>query len=222
MTPQTTQAKLVSLNALSQDIYEVILKPKDYIGYEAGQYLKIKIDNQWIPYSIANAPNQTNTYILHIKHTALSETTKKLFETLKQQDIELSLPYGHCCLSQFPSERPIIFIAGGTGFAPINAMIEALLAKKDAPSFELYWGVRQESDLYQKPKDSYTAYTSIATKEDPLLIDLILLNHPNDLNAYTIVLSGPFDMAYQLRDRLVSDGVNIKHLYSDAFDYEEK
>lgn len=223
MTPHTTQATLVALESLSPDIYRIILKPKHYIPYDAGQYLKVKILDSWVPYSIANAPHNSKNYELHIKHTASSKTTQILFDLLKStNEITLSLPYGHCALSQFPPHRPILFIAGGTGFAPIHAMIEALLSQKDAPLFELYWGVKQKEDLYLTPNNSFYFQTSIANAQDPLLIDLIEAQHRNDLNNYTIVISGPFDMAYDLRDRLIKEGINIEHLYSDAFEYEEK
>jgi CDP-4-dehydro-6-deoxyglucose reductase len=222
ITPQITLANCIKAHQISPDIYEVILKPDTFIPYEPGQYLKIKIAKTWVPYSIANAPNNTGTYVLHIKHTAFSETTKSLFHDFNTQaPIEIQLPFGVCYLKKLPQDRPIIFIAGGTGLAPIHAMIQGLLSQKSPPHFELYWCVKEACDLYWSAPTTHF-YPCITTTQDNTFFNTILNRHLNDLKTFSIVLSGPFDMVYMLRDKLIEAGVNITQLYADAFEYEEQ
>ncbi|MDI1351902.1 MAG: NAD(P)H-flavin reductase, partial [bacterium] len=144
--------------------------------------------------------------------------------------VTLSLPYGLCSIDSLDLYRPILFIAAGTGFAPVNAMIEQSLATADSRTLELYWGARSQSDLYMENKliswqshvSRFSYFSLLSDERKQTLVSYVLKNHPHDLNEWQIVLSGPFDMVYSTRDILVAQGMSPNQLFSDAFSFEVK
>jgi CDP-4-dehydro-6-deoxyglucose reductase, E3 len=158
-------------------------------------------------------------------------STQRLFTHIKEHGfVNVRLPFGACCIECLDPKRPIIFIAGGTGFAPVKAMIEQLLSGSDARAFELFWGARIHSDLYMDEKvSSWQAHVSrfryfslISDENTKPIVSFVLDRHSDDLGEWQIVISGPFDMVYSSRDELVSHGVSPEHLFSDAFSFETK
>lgn len=232
MNTNLTRAQVERISPLTDSIIELILIPDTYQDYQPGQYLQISCGNEFLSYSIANAPLGSHKYELHIRHDKNNHYYQALFAEIKQEGaVYIRLPLGDCHLNKLTSESPIIFIAGGTGFAPVKAMIEQLLASGDQRPFELYWGARSQSDLYMDEKVrqwqthvSYFRYFSLlpsgSTKEK--LATLVMNQHPQDLSNYQIVIGGPFDMVYATRDTLLQAGVTQSQLHSDAFSFEEK
>lgn len=221
-------AQVEHINPLSDSIIELILSPSHYVDYEAGQYLQIKTDSSYNSYSIANAPLGSHRYELHIRHTG-SPYNQPLFTQIKNEgQVTLRLPFGNCTLSRLQPGKPILFIAGGTGFAPVKAMIEQLLATGDQRPFELYWGARSHSDLYMDDKvkqwqahTSHFKYFTLLPPESDFLAPLAIKKHPEDLKQFEIIVAGPFDMAYIVRDQLLAQGLDESQLYSDAFSFKE-
>lgn len=229
MTEQVVKAQVEQIIPLTDSIMHLIVRPEYYIDYQAGQYLNILCAEQQFSYSIANAPLGSQHYELHIRHSLDNPYNQSLFAHIKQHgSVTLKLPYGSCCMGNLDRQRPILFIAGGTGFAPVNAMIEQLLADADPRAFELFWGARSKSDLYLDEKVinwqkhinrfSYYPFLSEVSKEN--LLANLLLKHRDDLHEWQIVLSGPFDMVYSMRDALVAQGIAKTQLFSDAFSFE--
>lgn len=231
MKSKTINAKVEKIAPLTDSIVQLILDPEEYIGYQAGQYLQIVLNNDPLSYSIANAPLGSHQYELHIRHSRDNPFNKQLFAYIKEYGkVELALPFGECSIEHLDLHKPIIFIAGGTGFAPVNAMIEHLLASDDLRAFELFWGARSRSDLYMHEKvtqwDAHVSrfnYWSLLSEENKEpLASLVLSKHLEDMNNWQIVISGPFDMVYHTRDILVAHGVSRESLFSDAFSFELK
>jgi CDP-4-dehydro-6-deoxyglucose reductase len=209
----------------------LVLAPQEFVEYQAGQYLKILFGDEEFSYSIANAPLGSHKYELHIRHSLDNPYNQRLFEHIKEQgSVTLSLPYGECSITHLEPKLPILFIAGGTGFAPVKAMIEQLLATADARPFELFWGARSQSDLYmdEKVKNweahiSHFTYSSLIDKENKkTLLSSIIKKYPKNLKQRQIVISGPFDMVYSIRDALIKHEVPEAQLFSDAFSFENK
>ena len=120
MKNKQTQAHVESINPLTDSILQLILTPHDYIDYQAGQYLQIVSDNEPLSYSIANAPLGSHKYELHIRHSRDNPSNQWLLAEIKRTgSVTIQLPLGACDLSHLHPNKPILFIAGGTGFAPI-------------------------------------------------------------------------------------------------------
>ena len=144
-----------AINKPSSDV--VILKLQlpaaERFQFLAGQYLEFLLkDGQRRAYSIANAPEQEGPLELHIRHLTGGLFTDFVFgavtPALKEKDIlRFEGPLGSFFLRE-DSKKPIIFVAAGTGFAPIKSIIEQMQVKKIQRPIHLYWGGRRPSDLY--------------------------------------------------------------------------
>jgi len=134
-------------------ILKLQLPAAERFQFLAGQYLEFLLkDGQRRAYSIANAPEQEGPLELHIRHLPGGLFTDFVFgvkdPALKEKDIlRFEGPLGSFFLRE-DSKKPIIFVAAGTGFAPIKSIIEQMQLKKIARPVHLYWGGRRPSDLY--------------------------------------------------------------------------
>lgn len=229
MSNNITLAQVARIAPLTDSILQLILAPETYIDYEAGQYLQVLLANEEFSYSIANAPLGSRTYELHIRHSADNPYNQALLAHVKQHGtLAITLPFGECHLTKLLPQKPILFIAGGTGFAPIKAMIEQLLAGGKPRPFELLWGARSQSDLYmdelvthwQTHVQQFEYFSIISDASKETLASKALARHKGVLNDWQIVISGPFDMVYNTRDLLVAAGALPENLFSDAFSFE--
>ena len=134
-------------------ILKLQLPAAERFQFLAGQYLEFLLkDGQRRAYSIANAPEQEGPLELHIRHLPGGLFTDFVFgvkdPALKEKDIlRFEGPLGSFFLREY-SKKPIIFVAAGTGFAPIKSIIEQMQLKKIARPVHLYWGGRRPGDLY--------------------------------------------------------------------------
>ena len=231
MIDTLTEAHVERVTPLTDSILQLILKPDEYIDYQAGQYLQIISGDDAFSYSIANAPLGSHKYELHIRHSRDNAYNQRLLAEIKQKGrVAIRVPLGECDLSRLDPCKPILFIAGGAGFAPIKAMIEQLLADGEPRNFELFWGARSQSDLYMDDKvaqwrnhvSHFNYFTHLSELSKQTLASKVLDRHPHDLDAWQVVISGPFDMVYSTRDVLVAGGVSPMNLFSDAFSFEVK
>ncbi len=120
--------------------------------YRPGQYVEFILrDGARRSYSMANAPQNLGTppaIELHIRHLPGGLFTDAVFSTLKEKDIlRMEGPYGSFYLRE-DSDKPIVLLASGTGFAPIKAVLEHMRAQGIERPTTLYWGGRRAQDLY--------------------------------------------------------------------------
>lgn len=227
MITQEVTAQVESTLPLTDSILQLTLTPETYIDYQAGQYLQILSQDNAYSFSIANAPLGSHKYELHIRHSVDNPATKTILDNIKKEGkAHLRVPLGLCHIEALKTDKPILFIAAGTGFAPMKAMIEQLLASDDARVFELYWSARSKSNLYMNElvthweqyvsRFRYFSRLSTTSREETLAA-MVLANHAHDLSDWQIVLGGPFDMVYSTRDVLVEAGADKALLFSDAF-----
>ena len=115
----------------------------------AGQYIDFLLkDGHRRSFSLATPPHADELLELHIRHTPGGFFTDPLFTTYKGREIlRFEGPLGTFYLRE-DTDKPVIFVAGGTGFAPIKAMIEHLLHHRIPREAVLYWGARAKRDLY--------------------------------------------------------------------------
>jgi len=193
------------VNAISRHgsdvaILKLQLPASERFQFLAGQYLEFLLkDGQRRAYSIANAPEQEGPLELHIRHLPGGLFTDFVFAAkdpaLKEKDIlRFEGPLGSFFLRE-DSKKPIIFVAAGTGFAPIKSIIEQMQAKKIQRPISLYWGGRRPSDLYMNslcetwaqdlPDFKYIPVISDALPEDAwdgrsgFVHEAVMTDHPN-------------------------------------------
>ncbi len=146
--------RVSTLEKKSSDVMQVRLQlpAADTFRYHAGQYIEFILrDGARRAYSMANAPHtQTETpgVELHIRHMPGGKFTDHVFGAMKEKEIlRVEGPFGSFFLRE-DSDKPIVLLASGTGFAPIKALIEHLQFKGISRPTALYWGGRRPQDLY--------------------------------------------------------------------------
>lgn len=148
---KTLPCRIESLEKRADDVMIVKIKlpAAERLQFLAGQYIEFLLkDGITRSYSLANAPHDDALLELHIRHMPGGLFSDQVFSTLKARDIlRLKGPLGSFFIRE-DSDLPMIFVAGGTGFAPIKGMLEHAFATHMDREMVLYWGVRARKDLY--------------------------------------------------------------------------
>lgn len=130
-------------------ILNLRLPPGVRIKFAAGQYLEVLLPGgERRAFSMANAPHVSDSIQLHIRHMPSGGFTQKVVPNLVKGDkLEIEVPHGDFYLRE-DSDRPLLFIAGGTGFAPIKSIIEHIIKRQIQRPMTLFWGAREPEGLY--------------------------------------------------------------------------
>src|SRR5215207_1645246 len=149
---KTTVARVFRLQRLADDVMLVHLRfPAGIrVKFKAGQHLNLIIENgERRDFSMANPPSESDGVQLHIRHVPGGAFTTHVFEQLKRGDhLKLEIPFGDFHLRD--SDKPILFVSGSTGFAPIASIIEDAARKGIQRDMTLYWGARRRDGLYSE------------------------------------------------------------------------
>ena len=151
--PRVVPCRVERLDKPAPDVAVVGLRlpMNENFRFLAGQYLDILLkDGRRRSYSIANAPQPegVTAVVLHIRHTPGGAFTDHVFGALKVRELlRFEGPLGTFYLRE-DSQKPIVMVASGTGFAPIKAMCEHALEKGMERPITVYWGCRARRDLY--------------------------------------------------------------------------
>jgi CDP-4-dehydro-6-deoxyglucose reductase len=143
--------RVQKLERLADDVMVMQLKlpANEKLVFLAGQFIEFLLkDGSRRSFSIANPPHDAELIELHVRHVAGGNFTDHVFNKMKERDIlRFEGPLGTFFLRE-ESDKPIVFVASGTGFAPIKAVIEQALHKGIKRQMNLYWGGRRPKDLY--------------------------------------------------------------------------
>jgi CDP-4-dehydro-6-deoxyglucose reductase len=229
--------RVASIEQLAHDVMRVQLKlpESQQMMFVAGQYIDFILrDGRRRSFSIANAPHDHGFIELHVRHVSGGEFTDFIFSQLETRALlRIEGPFGTFVLRE-DSTRPIIFMAGGTGFAPIKGIIEHSLAQHINRPMHLYWGVRSLRDLYldELPKRwaaehdhiRYTPVLSAPLPEDDWqgrtgLVHQAIADDHEELSAYEIYAAGPPQMVRSGYEVFKQRGLTPDHYFSDAFEY---
>jgi CDP-4-dehydro-6-deoxyglucose reductase len=144
-------SRVATIEKVAPDVIIITLQlpANEALAYRAGQYIEFMLrDGKRRSYSMANAPSLEAPLSLHIRHMAGGLFTEQVFGTMKERDIlRFEGPIGTFFLRE-ESDKPIVLLASGTGFAPIKALVEHMIHLKSTRPVTLYWGGRRPQDLY--------------------------------------------------------------------------
>ncbi|HET7864732.1 MAG TPA: CDP-6-deoxy-delta-3,4-glucoseen reductase [Burkholderiaceae bacterium] len=241
-TAQKMPARVMSLARAAPDVavLRLQLPANVQLQYHAGQYVEFILkDGARRSYSMANAPStqqQQPGIELHIRHMPGGKFTDHVFGALKERDIlRIEGPFGSFYLRE-DSDKPIVLLASGTGFAPIKAIIEHMQAKGLTRPAVLYWGCRTRADLYQHewaeqaaaamPSLRYVPVLSEPRPEDGWsgrtgLVHLAVMQDLPDLSGHQVYACGvPIMVESARRDFLARCGLPGEEFYADSFTSE--
>ncbi len=148
---RTLPARVDKLTRAAADVMIVELKlpPGEQLQFLAGQYIEIlHKEGRRRAFSLANAPEAESGLQLHVRLVAGGTFTGHVFGTMQERDmLRINGPHGSFFLRE-DSDKPMLLVAGGTGFAPIKSIVEHAIARRSQRSMTIYWGGRTLGDLY--------------------------------------------------------------------------
>lgn len=229
--PKTIPCRIHTLEKLALDVIKVTLRlpPSSTLNFYPGQYVDI-IGTGGIrrSYSLACAPQADNMLELHIKKVTDGAMSQYWFEHAKVNDLlRLNGPLGTFLLRDL-DDLHLVFLATGTGIAPIKAMLEDLdrKPKERLPrSVTVYWGGRVPDDLYWRPGQMSYPYQLI-----PVLsranadwigkrghVQNALIEDGFDLAGICVYACGSDAMIHSAQSALQAAGLPAKRFLADAF-----
>ncbi len=233
---KTLPARVEKLERLAPDVIELGLRlpASERLQFLAGQYIDILLkDGGRRSFSLANAPHDEGLLQLHIRHVPGGVFTDQVFGTLKVRDIlRFNGPHGSFFLRE-NSDKPLILLAGGTGFAPIKALVEHALHKGYKRAMHLYWGCRSRSDLYLDAlPQAWAAAGQLAyvpvlsepsaeahwTGRTGLVHQAVLADFP-DLSGHQVYACGAPAMIDAARRDFTAAGLPEAEFFADAFTF---
>jgi CDP-4-dehydro-6-deoxyglucose reductase len=231
--------RVLSLEKKSHDVMVVKLQlpANDVTQYHAGQYVDFLLrDGDRRSYSMANAPHTLvpgqAAIELHIRHMPGGKFTDHVFGAMKEKEIQrIEGPQGSFFLRE-DSDKPLIFLASGTGFAPLKAILEHMQHKDITRPVTLYWGGRRPADLYlddwvqaqlaQMPHLRYVPVISDALPEDGWqgrtgFVHQAVLQDVPDLSGYQVYACGAPIVVESARRDYTAAGLPADEFFADAF-----
>jgi NAD(P)H-flavin reductase len=222
-----------SLHPFNDSVYHVVLRPEQHFAYQAGQYLMVKMsEDDKRPFSIASSPSDGGLIELHIGASERHSYPMQVIERMQQQqEITILAPHGDAHLAN-DNQRPIILVAGGTGFSYIRSILRELIAQQDQRQVSVYWGCKDLAHFYlleeaQQLAAAHDNITLIPVAENAPadwqgvkgLVHHAILSDFNDLSGHDIYAAGRFEMVGAIRDAFLGQGMIIEQMHSDALAY---
>ncbi len=183
-------------------------------------------------FSLANAPHDDEFLELHIRNIPGGTFSQYVFNEMKERDIlRIKGALGTFALHE-DSVKPIIFVASGTGFAPVKAMIEHALQVGITRTMHVYWGARTQADLYML--DKVKAWQARGITFTPVVSDepwagrtgfvhQAVLDDFADLSGYQVYACGaPVVVEAAARDFTALRGLPREEFFADAFSFAPK
>ena len=235
--PRILPARVLKKEKLSHDVVALYLQfpASERLQFMAGQYIEFILkDGKRRAFSIANAPHEESGLELHLRLIAHGQFTEYVFNEMPEKAIlRIEAPFGTFYLRE-DSKKPIIFVAGGTGFAPIKGIIEHMIHSGNPRQILLYRGVRSLEDLYMDtlcqrwaeymPNITYIPVLSEPKPEDNWqgrtgFVHQAVLADVQDLSGFQAYVCGAPVMVDVAHKAFVAQGLVADEFFSDAFTY---
>jgi CDP-4-dehydro-6-deoxyglucose reductase len=232
--------RVIKIEKLNHDVLRLYLKlpSTECLQFLAGQYIDILMpDGKHRSYSLANAPHDDENLELHVRHYEGGLFSEFAFHHLREKTLlRIEGPLGTFFLNE-TSDRPIIMVAGGTGFAPVKSIIEHAKHKQLQRQIYLYWGARSKEDLYLHDlacewTEQISGFSYVPVLSEPKgsdhwdgltgLVHEAVLNDFSHLTGHEVYACGPPPMVHAVRDTLIERGLPEDFIYSDSFEIAPK
>jgi CDP-4-dehydro-6-deoxyglucose reductase len=216
-------ARIARMQRLAPDVMGLWLRLPaiEPFTWQAGQYVDVMLPGERRrSFSLANPPHDAALLELHVRRTPGGAFSDEVFGDMQEGGLlRIEGPLGQFVYR--PGDRPLLAIGGGTGYAPLKAILRAVLESGSRRDVVLYWGARTAEDLYedawlralaaQHANFHYTGVTSGLVHE-------AVLRGVAGLAGYDVYVAGPPAMVDAVRHELPRQGADPTRLYFDSFD----
>jgi NAD(P)H-flavin reductase len=233
VTPAWWDAEIVAHERRGYDVALLRVRPEAAYPYRAGQSIQVETPMRprvWRPYSPANAPRADGTFDLHVKAVPGGQVSNALVNGVDAGDrLRLGAPVGSRLTLVDDNGGDFVMMAGGTGLAPLKAVIDELAATDRPRQVTLFVGARTAVDLYDMPAlDRMERALAWLTVVPVLSHDPYVNGHRGTVcevalrgGGYRdreIYVCGPAAMVSDSVTRLVAAGVPVDRVHTDDFD----
>lgn len=229
ISKKTIPCKVAKIHFPVSDVAILTLRlpPTANFKYLPGQFVNLSIQGISRSYSLASSCVENNQFDLHIRNVDGGQISKIIFHELKEdQLLRLHGPHGTFFVRE--DARPLIFMAGGTGFAPVKAMVESLIAHGDQRTIHIYWGQRTAAGIYSNLINHWAQQykniqAHIIVSDDGTwsgrtgLVHEAILQDFTSLEGYVIYACGSPTMISTAKEAFIQQGMEDGAFHSDAF-----
>lgn len=233
----TIQCIVKSIEPLASNTYRILLHPESPVAFKAGQYLTVVMgEKDKRPFSIASSPCRHHGELeLHIgaaEHNAYAIEVVDIMQKSLDDGSKVSIeaPHGDAWIRE-DSDRPLLLIAGGTGFSYVRSILDHCIAQNNSKNIYLYWGARDECQLYAIEELNEIASNHSNIHFIPVVEQadsswkgkrgnvLAAIDEDFDLlDDYDIYIAGRFEMAGAAREQFTqSKGAKSEQMFADAY-----
>jgi len=230
----TLSCKVTSVEAITDTVYRVRLLPEAKFSFQAGQYLMVVMDERdKRPFSMASTPSDQEFIELHIGASDINLYAMAVMDRiLKEKEIVVDIPHGDAWLRE-DEDRPLILIAGGTGFSYVRSILLTALARNPQREIAIYWGGREDKHLYDLSELEALSVVHPnlrveAVVEQPetgwrgrtgTVLTAVMQDY-GTLAGHDIYIAGRFEMAKIARDLFCNErGAQADRMFGDAFSF---
>jgi CDP-4-dehydro-6-deoxyglucose reductase len=234
---RTLPCRVERMDRAAPDVMVLWLKlpSSERLQFLPGQYLDFLFkDGTSRSFSLANAPEEDTLLELHVRHVPGGRFTEHVFNVMQPKEIlRIRGPLGSFFLRE--SDKPILFLAGGTGFAPIKSILAHAFHHRLDRQMVLYWGAKALADLYMAAlparwQQAHGNFTFIPVLSEPRpedawpgrtgLVHRALLADFADLSGYQVYACGAPAMIDAARRDFLARGLPEDEFYADAFSFQ--
>ena len=200
--------------------------------WQCGQYIDVMLPGERRrSFSLANPPHDSTLLELHVRRAPGGAFSEQVFTTLGEGSLlRIEGPLGQFVYR--PGDRPVLLVGGGTGYAPLKAMLRQVLETESRREVTLFWGARTKADLYEDAwlralaekhgRFRYFPVLSEQRAEPPHEAGFVheaVVRRVAGLAGFDIYAAGPPAMIDAVRAALPPQGADPARIFFDSFDY---
>jgi len=226
--------RIESMKQVAPDVMALWLRLPaiEQFTWQCGQYVDVMLQGERRrSFSLANPPHDSALLELHVRRAPGGVFSEQVFTALRDGALlRIEGPLGQFIYR--PGDRPLLLIGGGTGFAPLKAMIRHALETEPRRDVTLFWGARTAADLYEDVwlreldgRHIRFRYTSVLSEQaaagphESGLVHEAVIRRVAGLAGFDIYAAGPPAMIDAVRAALPKQGADPARIYIDSFDY---
>jgi NAD(P)H-flavin reductase/hemoglobin-like flavoprotein len=233
VAPPWWLGEVIDHDRRTRDIAVLTVRPAQRLDYTPGQYITVQTarwPRVWRTFSIANAPRDDNTIRLHVRAIPGGWVSSALVQHTRIGDqILLGPPVG--TMAPVESDRDLLLVAGGTGLAPLKAIVEHVIASGRRPNIHLIFGARRSSELYDmqdliRMESSFPWLRVLPVVSDEHTYDGMRGRLPDVMERFhswaehEVYVCGPASMVNETVQRLQASGVPLCRIHRDTIQGE--